>query len=224
MSFNYETLPKLEAVTLPTGRTYQTPHGNFPSITTILGKTEERLWLELWKQKVGEEEAARISKIATDRGTTVHSYLERYWNKEDIYTDLAKESPDIVHMVKSLIDITAKNIDKVYAQEIALWSQKLRCAGRVDKVCNWKGEKVILDYKTAKKIKNSTSDIWDYRLQICFYRKAHNELITEDPINKGVIVIAVDNKSPQVFEFDCRPYEPQLIARVNDYYKKYPRE
>jgi ATP-dependent exoDNAse (exonuclease V) beta subunit len=218
---HYSELPDLTATTLATGRTYETPHGAFPSITTILGKTGNKMWLERWKQRVGEEEAARISKIATDRGTNVHSYLERHWNKEDIIGDLSKEPLDTIHMVRSLIDVTTKNIQEVHAQEIALWSPTLKCAGRVDKVCNWLGEDVILDYKTAKKPKNLTTDIKDYRLQICFYRTAHNELFPNKQINKGVIVIAVDGKSPQVILFDCRPYQPELIMRINEYYKNF---
>ena len=30
--------------TLPTGRTYFTPDGDYPSITTILGKTANNIW------------------------------------------------------------------------------------------------------------------------------------------------------------------------------------
>lgn len=220
MYTDYSQLPDLTAVTLPTGRTYETPSGKYPSITTILGKTGNKLWLEKWKARVGEEEAARISKIATDRGTNVHSYLEKYWNKEDITSDLKNESLDTIHLVKSLIDITQKNISKVYAQEVALWSPTLGAAGRVDKVCSWLGRDAILDYKTAKKPKNLTTDVKDYRLQICFYAEARNELmLTLPPIHTGIIVIAVDGKDPQVIVFDTRPYVPELKMRINDFYK-----
>ena len=64
------------------GRYYETPDGDFPSVTTILSNTTYKPWLEKWKQRVGEEEAARISKIATDRGEAVHSFAERYFNGE----------------------------------------------------------------------------------------------------------------------------------------------
>ena len=64
----------IETETLPSGRTYFTPDGNFPSITTVLGKTSNQVWLQVWKDKVGEEEDARISKKATERGTLIHSY------------------------------------------------------------------------------------------------------------------------------------------------------
>ena len=51
----------VESETLPTGRTYFTPDGKFPSITTVLRKTANQAWLQAWKEKVGEEEAARVS-------------------------------------------------------------------------------------------------------------------------------------------------------------------
>jgi len=217
---DYSELPELSAVTLPTGRTYQTPTGRYPSITTILGKTGDNTWLERWKAAVGEEEAARISKIATDRGTLVHTYLERYWNKEDILIDLKNEPLDVIHLVKSLVDITQKNISKVYAQEVALWSPTLGVAGRVDKVCVYEGRDVILDYKTSKKIKN-VNNVKDYRLQICFYAHAHNELFpNKPPITNGVILIAVDGKNPQSIVFDTRPYISELRMRINSFYKQ----
>lgn len=220
MTNNYTNLPQIEAITLPTGRTYKTPDGEFPSITTILGKTSNNFWLDAWKERVGEEEAARVSKVATDRGTLVHSYLERFWNNEDITSDLAKEPLSTIKMVKSLIDTTSKKITKVYAQEIAVWSPTLRCAGRVDKFCEWLNIPACLDYKTAKKIKTDTKD---YKLQITFYILAHNELLTScQVINKGVIMIAVDGKDqPQIVEFDHRPFVPELKYRINAYYKNF---
>lgn len=48
---NYQELPDIQAKTLPTGRTYTTPDGDFPSITTILSKTSNNTWLEVWKKK-----------------------------------------------------------------------------------------------------------------------------------------------------------------------------
>ena len=72
MKYNYLTDVKTE--TLKTGRTYYTPDGAYPSITTILGKTADNTWLQKWIERVGEEEAARVSKEATDRGTLVHEY------------------------------------------------------------------------------------------------------------------------------------------------------
>ena len=53
MKFNYTT--DLPVDTLKTGRTYHTPDGSYPSLTTIFGKTANNPWLEAWKARVGEE-------------------------------------------------------------------------------------------------------------------------------------------------------------------------
>lgn len=216
---SYADLPDIYAETLPTGRTYVTPEGNFPSITTILGKTSNNAWLQAWRDKVGEEEAARISKVATDRGTLVHEYLERFWNKEDIMPDLTRENLDVIKMVNSLVKVTQQKITAVRAQEVAVWSKTLGCAGRCDKFCDWLNVPACLDYKTAKKIK---ADTRDYKLQITFYLEAHNELFPSLKMNKGIILIAVDGKDePQEVEFDHRPFVPELKYRINTYYKNF---
>ena len=86
---DYSKTDSVYAETLKTGRTYMTPDGDFPSMTTILGKTSDnQVWLQKWRERVGEEEADRISKEATDRGTLVHEYAEKYFNGEDIKPDL----------------------------------------------------------------------------------------------------------------------------------------
>ena len=80
---DYSKTDSVYAETLKTGRTYMTPDGDFPSMTTILGKTSDnQVWLQKWRERVGEEEADRISKEATDRGTLVHEYAEKYSEKE----------------------------------------------------------------------------------------------------------------------------------------------
>ena len=104
--------------TLPSGRTYFTPDGDYPSITTVLGKTANNVWLQAWKDKVGEEEAARISKEATDRGTLVHEYAEHYFNNEDInISDIEirliknkeRENQDIVEDFSVYLETTIDN-------------------------------------------------------------------------------------------------------------------
>ena len=154
----------VESETLPTGRTYFTPDGKFPSITTVLGKTANQAWLQAWKEKVGEEEAARVSKEATDRGTLVHEYAEKFFNKEDIYGDLAKESSDVIQMTKDLIRTVEKGVTSIWGQELVLWSKDLKFAGRTDMVGEWNGIPAIIDFKTSRK-KKYIRQIKDYFLQ-----------------------------------------------------------
>ena len=136
MKFNYVT--EVETDTLPSGRTYHTPDGAFPSITTILGKTANNVWLQKWKEKVGEEEAARVSKEATDRGTAVHEFAEQFFNGDDIYSDLSQAPKDVIQMTKDLIRIAQTGVEEVWGQEQVLWSKKYRYAGMIDMVCIWK--------------------------------------------------------------------------------------
>jgi len=209
MKFNY--LTEVETDTLPTGRTYHTPDGSFPSITTILGKTANNVWLQKWKEKVGEEEAARVSKEATDRGTAVHEFAEQHFNGEDIYSKLSQEKSDVIQMSKDLIRIAESGVEDVWGQEQVLWSRKLRYAGRTDMVGIWKGKHTIIDFKTSKK-KKYESQIKDYFIQCCAYAVAHNELYGTGIRNIAVLVTVADGE-PQIFEKDAVPYLPFLKNR-----------
>jgi genome maintenance exonuclease 1 len=207
MKFNYLTDMKVD--TLPSGRTYHTPDGSYPSITTVLGKTANNPWLAAWKARVGEEEAARISKEATDRGTIVHDFAERHFNGESIH--LENHSPDIIQMTNDLIRSVETGIEEIWGQEQILWSNKYRYAGRSDMIGIWKGKPSIVDFKTSKKRKSS-SNIRDYYIQCCAYAIAHNELYGTG-IRNGVIIITVDGDKPQIFEKDLPPFLYELRNR-----------
>ena len=52
-----------------------------PSVTSILQATkseEDKASLENWKQRVGHEEANKIKIEASNRGTSMHSYIEDF--------------------------------------------------------------------------------------------------------------------------------------------------
>ena len=102
----YDYTTEVDTDTLPSGRTYHTPDGSYPSITTILGKTSDNTWLQKWIERVGEEEARRVSKEATDRGTLVHEYAEKHFNGEDVWQDLSQERLDVRQMSRDLIRAT----------------------------------------------------------------------------------------------------------------------
>ena len=208
MKYNYITDVKTE--TLITGRTYYTPDGAYPSITTILGKTSDNTWLLKWIERVGEEEAARVSKEATDRGTLVHEFAERYFNGEYI-SDLDLQTIDVKQMSQDLIVSVESGIEDIWGQEQVLWSNKYRYAGRTDMVGMWKGKPTIIDFKTSKK-KKYIKQITDYFIQCCAYAVAHNEMYGTGIRNMAVI-ITVDSGEPQIFEKDAVAYLPLLKNR-----------
>ena len=217
MSIPWTTLKKYKYTTdcatdtLPTGRTYHTPDGSYPSITTILGKTSDQTWLLKWKERVGEAEAARVSKVATDRGTLIHEYAERHFNGEDIWDDLYKEAIDVIQMSRDLIRTTEKGVEEIWGQEQVLWSNKYKYAGRTDMVGIRRGKPTINDFKTSKK-KKSNKQITDYYIQGCAYAIAHNEMYGTG-IQDVAIVMTIDNDKPIIFEQSAIPFLPLLKNR-----------
>jgi ATP-dependent exoDNAse (exonuclease V) beta subunit len=210
-SKKFDYITEVATDTLPTGRTYHTPDGSYPSITTILGKTANQAWLQAWKDRVGEEEAARVSKKATDRGTWVHEIAERHFNGEEVLSTLHNVPSDVRQMSRDLISIVSTGVEEIWGQEQVLWSNKLKYAGRTDMVGIWKGKPTIIDFKTSKKPKQSTQ-IKDYYLQGCAYAVAHNEMYGTG-IKDIVIAICIDGKSPQLFEKSAVPFLPDLKYR-----------
>ena len=63
----------LKSVTTEDGRLYETPTGQrYPSVTTVLSAYNKKAIFE-WRQRVGEEQANRISRKASGRGTKLHT-------------------------------------------------------------------------------------------------------------------------------------------------------
>ena len=62
-------------------RKYQFDGEKLPSVTSILQATkseEDKASLENWKQRVGYTEANKIKNEASNRGTSLHSYIEDF--------------------------------------------------------------------------------------------------------------------------------------------------
>lgn len=180
------------------GRVYHTPLGPYPSITTMLGKSapaEKTSYLDAWRARVGNLKADKITNDAATRGTNTHLMLERFVNGEEAYKP--NEFPEAhINIFKSM-RLELKKINKVYGQEVVLYSDLLSVAGRCDLVAEHQGDLSIVDYKTSSRIKNK-EEIGDYWLQTAFYAIAHNEMFGTN-IEKLVIIMGVENHLPMVF-------------------------
>jgi len=207
----------LECNTGAKGRTYDTPSGNkYPSITTVLG-VKGKDALHEWRARVGEEEANRISRIAANRGTRVHTMAEDYVNNLDPI-----KKGDMPHMIKNfqqLKKVLDERVGLVYAQEAALYSNHLKIAGRVDCVAMFDGVLSIIDYKTSSKPKRKDW-ISNYFIQEAFYAIAWEEL-TAMPIVNLVTIIAVDDeKEAQVFVEHRDNWAPELLELRAEYSRR----
>jgi genome maintenance exonuclease 1 len=197
--------------TQPTGRTYVTPDGNrFPSITTVLGILSED-GIAAWRQRVGEEEANRVGTRAANRGTQVHSIIEKYLKNEDTEGYL----PHIQQSLQNLRPILDNRISKIYNLEAPLYSVHLGVAGRVDCVADFDGVPSIVDFKTSRRVKKK-EHISGYFAQMSGYAVMWEER-TGMPITNTVVIMDVDDNEPLVFKEHRDNYIQLLIDTKKEY-------
>lgn len=193
--FNYidVDLPELSRVTEDNNRLYVTPDGKkYPSVTTITS-LYSREFIQAWKERVGEKEAARVSRISAGRGTRMHKLCEDYLKN----AELEKTMPDAQVMFNSIKPILDKYVDNVHSLEAPLYSHHLKSAGTVDCIAEFDGKLSIIDFKTSKR-KKTEDKIPNYFMQCAAYAVMYEEM-TGTPINRLVIIMAVENEEPLVF-------------------------
>ena len=123
MEINYDVCRKVAVTTTNSERIYHTPDGDFPSVTTILSATDDNTWLARWQARVGEREAERIRRQTAERGTLLHSYLERALNGEDIAAEIANSPDDIGTMTRGLLARVDENVASTSLEECTVWKR-----------------------------------------------------------------------------------------------------
>jgi ATP-dependent exoDNAse (exonuclease V) beta subunit len=189
---------------------YQTPEGNFPSVTTVVGWKKNQFFAE-WR-KNNPKEAVRTR----NRGTKLHSLIEKYISNEPQFFD--SQDPytlDLFSQFQNEID----KIDNIRAVEGFLWSKPLRLAGRVDCVADYDGVLSIIDFKGSTKPKRK-DDIHNYFLQATAYAEMWNERIGEK-INQIVILISCDDGTVQVFKEETKNYKKDLAVAIKEWRNEY---
>jgi genome maintenance exonuclease 1 len=203
-------------------RVYLTPDGEkTPSVTTILGATKDQTHLIEWRKRVGEENAAQITKEASGVGTAMHNNLERF------IAGLERQpGNNLVHvqankMANVIIEQGLKDVNEVWAMEQSLYFPGLY-SGTTDLVAVYKGNPSVCDYKQTNKPKKAEW-VEDYFLQLMAYILAHNEVYGTD-IREGHVFMC--SRDLQYQQFDLTPdnfnkYQDMWLAKVEDYYLNY---
>ena len=223
MSFNFVKLPALDfdlqSVTVEGSRKYTTPEGKiYPSVTTILSHSTDKTFLFEWIKRVGEEEANRIVKKSSGRGTKLHSVCEKYLLNELNDMKIRMMMPDIKDFFLQLRPHIDKNIGNVYGLEQALYSDRLRMAGRTDCIAEWNGKLSIVDYKNS--IKEKREDwIQNYFIQCTAYAEMFEER-TGLPIEQIVVAIANEEGTPQIFIREKSKYIADLHNYIGNYWNQ----
>ena len=208
-------LPKLTRETIDGVRYYSVPDEDellkLVSITSITSHFNKEIFVE-WRKRVGNEEADRVTKAATSRGTDFHTLTEHHLLNEDKPSKVLPISNFLFHVAKEKIG----NINNIYALEGSLYSKQLGIAGTVDCIAEYNGELAIIDFKTSKKPK-PRDWIEHYFVQCMAYGCMLYEL-TGISVKKLVIIMSCENGECVVYEeYDKRKY----IKLLTKYIRKF---
>ena len=208
-------LPQLDTKTVDKKRYYITPEGKeYPSITTVLSP-RNKAGLMKWRKRVGNDVATHIANKAAVRGSKVHKMCEDYLNG----LDMEKHKKDFLPycLFNELKNQTFDNINGVIGQELVLYSDKYKVAGRTDLIANYKGELSIVDFKTST---NERKDSYNenYYIQTSAYAEMFEEL-TGQPINQIVILVVTEDGIVQEFIKDKQEYIPLLEQSLEEWYE-----
>ena len=189
-------------------RLYNLPDGQWvPSITSVTSFYNRQIFAD-WRKRVGIEEANRITKKATARGTDFHEVAQAYLeNKELNWDDYRPLSKIMFHHAKPFLD----KINNIHAIERTLYSEYLGLAGRVDCIAEYEGELEVIDFKTSEKIK---PEKWleNYFVQETFYAAAYYEL-TGIAVTKLITLMVTPSGEVKVFDKRNKGEYIKLLVR-----------
>ncbi len=210
-------LPCLERETIDGVRYYKVPDAEellrLVSITSVTSH-KNRQFFANWRKKIGEEEADKITRQATSRGTDMHSLVEHHLKNENL--------PHVQPLSEFLFKIAKPDLNRinnVYTLEGSLYSKVLGIAGTVDCIAEFDGELAIIDFKTSKKPK-PREWIEHYFVQCVAYACMFYEL-TEIPVKKLVIIMACENGECVVYE---ERDKSKYIKLLTEYIREFVRD
>jgi genome maintenance exonuclease 1 len=200
-------------------RVYATPDGEtLPSVTTILSATKDMTHLNEWKNRIGHDKAAQITKEASGVGTAMHANLERFLCGLERQPGNNPVHVQANKMADVIIENGLSKMQEVWAMEQSLYFPGLY-SGTTDLIGVHEDVPVIADHKQTNKPKKAEW-VEDYYLQLMAYILAHNEVYGTD-IRKGVIFMCSRDFQYQQFTLepkDFNKYQDLWLAKVEEYY------
>ncbi len=171
-----------------------------PSVTTVMGEMADKTFLVKWKERIGEEEANRISQLSLNRGTLMHRLVELYKPLPGTPQEKRNALEDMIENDAEINEIRHKENGQLYYNEgwkmfDKFWYNNSRFFGRVKEVIDserfvWTvkageyagtldnvskmtdGSTKIIDYKNSRKPKRKEW-IQDYFRQTAAYWVAY---------------------------------------------------
>jgi genome maintenance exonuclease 1 len=201
--------PQLKVTEKDGKREYVTPEGNkYPSVTTVTGWKKRAFFAE-WRKNNPE-----ASRYALQRGNDFHLLIEKYLNNETVENHEDLKTQKLFSQIKEELN----KIDNILVQEVALWSDHLKLAGRVDCIAEYDGKLAIIDFKTSKKTKDEY-EIEEYFLQATCYAVMMEER-TGVKISDIIIIMSCDDGNVLVFQEKPKKYVKKLLSTIELYNKE----
>jgi len=207
-------LPQLERETIDGVRYYQTPEGNqkLVSITSIISHINRQIFID-WRKRVGTEEADKITRKATSRGTDFHTLTENHLDNKQFKAGSVQPLSEFMFLLAK--DELSK-IDNIHALESSLYSLELGIAGTVDCIAEYAGDLSVIDFKTSKKPK-PREWIDHYFVQCAAYACMLYEM-TGIMVKKFVIIMSCENGECVVYEeYNKRKYINLLSEYIGEF-------
>jgi hypothetical protein len=216
--YNY---PKSTRSIVGGSRMYAVNQEKLPSVTSILQATqseEKKASLANWKARVGVAEANRIKNDASSRGTSMHTFIEKYLLGQ-LNLELLEEENKSKKMADEIIEQGIKGkLSEIYGTESCIYYPG-KYAGTCDAVGVYEGQETIIDFKQSNKPKKEEW-IEDYYLQLGAYSLAHNT-VYNSRITQGIILLCtVDNlfQDFRIQDAKLEEYQNKFLEKVEQFY------
>jgi len=218
---NKFTYPKSMRSMVSGSRMYAVNQQKLPSVTSILQATqseEKKASLANWKARVGTAEANRIKNDASSRGTSMHSFLEKY-----LLGQLNLELLEIENKSKKMADEIIEQgikgkLSEIWGTEATLYYPG-KYAGTCDAVGVYEEQETIIDFKQSNKPKKEEW-IEDYYLQLGAYSLAHN-VVHNSKITQGIVLLCTVDNLFQDFRIQgtkLEEYQNKFLEKVEQFY------
>jgi len=217
--FNY---PKSSRSIEDGTRKYLLGDEKLPSVTSILQATkseEDKASLENWKQRVGYTQANKIKTEASNRGTSMHSYIEDFLRGR-INESFFESNEQYKNMAREIIEKGINGrLEEIYGMEETLYYPE-RYAGTADIIAVFEGKDVVIDFKQSNKPKK-IDYIQDYFLQLGAYTLAH-DVVHGTKMKAGIILLCTKDILFQEFKIEgveLEMYQNLFLGRVKKFYE-----
>ena len=210
-------LKELETQYDDIGRIYLTSNNKYYSVTTMLSHTSDHSFLDEWRERVGHEEADRITRVAANLGQHYHDLGEQFLLRKP----LPKRQWMAEHLFKGTEPILRKNITNVHAVECCLYSDRMMLAGRTDAIVDWRKELAVFDFKCIGH--HNSEWLEGYWIQTTIYREMLKEMTGLEA--KKLVLVCANKKNLKTKSFTESPtkYAKEAVKRIKKF-RQYLKE